>query len=203
MEAGLDVYGYKKSLLFSSPLKYRSEDLELLKAISPSFEYTEDYISVSLNNMGAMLHPAPTLLNASRIESGEKFFYYTQGITPRIAQMIEKLDNERKEIFAWLRSNFIGINEWLDAEYGASGSNLFEKLRSVKEYQKILAPGNLEHRHVIDDTLTGLVPILKVGEVLKLPMRCTRLVVELASYMLGRDFYSEGRYFSGVERFLK
>ena len=41
-----------------------------------------------LNNMGAIFHPALTLLNAARIEStGGEFQFYIDGVSPSVARV--------------------------------------------------------------------------------------------------------------------
>jgi opine dehydrogenase len=39
-------------------------------------------LETGLANLGAILHPIITLLNASRIERGESFAFYAGGVTP-------------------------------------------------------------------------------------------------------------------------
>jgi len=53
-------------------------------------------MKTSLDNIGAIFHPAVTVLNAGRIESTNgDFDYYTEGITPSVAMILEKIDQER------------------------------------------------------------------------------------------------------------
>ena len=45
--------------------------------------------------MNTVVHPLPVLLNAGRIESGEQYRHYMDGITPAIGDLIEQMDQER------------------------------------------------------------------------------------------------------------
>jgi len=70
--------------------------LSVLKDIYPQFIDGCNVLYTSLNNMGAIFHPALTLLNAGWIEHTEgEFQFYIEGVTPSIARMLERLDRER------------------------------------------------------------------------------------------------------------
>lgn len=60
-------------------------------------------LRTGLNNMGAIFHPALTLLNAGRIESTRgDFQFYIDGVTPSVARVLEVIDRERVTVAAAL-----------------------------------------------------------------------------------------------------
>src|SRR5690606_17896875 len=65
-----------------------------LKALFPSLVPAEDVLETSLENLGAVLHPAVTLLNAPTIERSVPFQFY-RDMTPRLVGVLEALDAER------------------------------------------------------------------------------------------------------------
>ena len=82
----------------------------------------QKYSGDQLNNIGAVFHPAPTILNSARIETtGGNFEYYIEGISPAVAKTIEKIDNERLEVAAALGVDVDSALEWLKYTYGAEG----------------------------------------------------------------------------------
>ncbi len=64
--------------------------LKLINEAYPQFISATDVLETSINNYGAIFHPAPTLLNSGHIERCSPFEYYTEGITPSIGNFLEK-----------------------------------------------------------------------------------------------------------------
>lgn len=190
----LQIFGEKNKVLYSTNAFTCQENiLTDLSSMLPTFMYCSDYLGVTLNNIGALVHPTPTILNTGRIESGEKFFYYTQGITRTIASYIQKIDDEREKVCKQVGCLYISLNEWLFQEYGVRKDNIYESLRSVEAYQKITAPDTLFHRYVFDDICTGLVPLLAIGKSYGIPMPATEAVIMIASQLVDYDFMAMGR----------
>ena len=156
-------------------------------------EYTSEYFTVTLNNVGAMFHPIPAVMNISRIENKENYYHYTQGISPLIASYIEKVDIERGKICEKMNSKFISVTEWLKEEYNTLGDNLYENLQSNKAYAKIIGPQNIDHRYIYDDILTGLVPLYKTAVFKNVEARCMKSFIDFASLLLNYDFILNGR----------
>lgn len=192
----LEIYAKKNEILFSSAKPAPAKHIRLVQEILPDFKWETNFHTVTLNNIGAMLHPLPTLLNAARIEAGEKFYFYSQGISPAIAGLIEKLDQERRLVCEALGAEFIGVKSWLNREYGSVGNTLFESLTNTTAYQTIPAPTTIQHRYLIDDTLTGLVPLYSAGQAKGIDMPLTKNVIDLVSSLLNRNLSEDGRKFA-------
>ena len=71
----------------------------VLEAINPAYPQFIDggnVLHTGLNNMGAIFHPALTLLNAGWIEATHgDYQFYIDGVTPSVARVLEALDRER------------------------------------------------------------------------------------------------------------
>ena len=62
----------------------------------PQFIDGVNVLHTGLNNMGAIFHPALTLLNVGWIEATHgDYQFYIDGATPSVARMLEALDRER------------------------------------------------------------------------------------------------------------
>src|SRR3990172_5315822 len=73
--------------------------LEAIQPAYPQFIDGVDVLHTGLNNMGAIFHPAITILNAGWIESTHgDFQFYIDGVTPSEARILEVLDLERVTI---------------------------------------------------------------------------------------------------------
>ena len=56
-----------------------------------------------------------------------------------------------------------------------------------------MAPASLNHRYLTEDVPTGLVPLVALGDLTDVPMPISQAIVRVASTLLGRDFWVEGR----------
>ena len=88
--------------------------LEKLNPAYPQFFDGKSVLHTGLNNMGAIFHPALTLLNAGRIESTRgEFQFYIDGVTPSVACVLEALDRERVTVASALGIRAQTALEWL------------------------------------------------------------------------------------------
>ena len=53
-------------------------------------------------NANAMLHVANCVVNAGRIESGDSYKFYAEGVTPAVARLYEAINAERVAVAAAL-----------------------------------------------------------------------------------------------------
>jgi opine dehydrogenase len=188
------VHGVKGHVdVAALPASASPEVAATLNTAFPQFAPASSVLQTSLTNMNAMMHPAPTLLNAGRIESRATFEYYSEGVTPSIARVVESIDSERMAVAARLGVRVPSLMEWYAASYGTRGRTLYETVQQVRGYDGIKGPATLQTRYLFEDIPTGLVPLSALGESLGVPTPTMRAVVELANTLLGRDFWREGR----------
>ncbi|NCP15768.1 NAD(P)-binding domain-containing protein, partial [bacterium] len=98
---------------------------QVLEAIAPAYPQFIDGVNVlqtGLNNMGAIFHPALTLLNAGWIEATHgDYQFYIDGVTPSVARVLEVLDRERVTIASSLGIRARTALEWLQLAYDTTG----------------------------------------------------------------------------------
>lgn len=168
--------------------------IEQCSQIYENLVVVDSTLETGLNNMGALLHPAPVLLNTGWIETRDVFFsHYYQGISPSIANFIEHMDNERMEIATKLSVKVRSVREWHEDMYGSMGNNLFETLQKNISYASIDAPNRITHRYLIEDIPTGLVPISGIGKLLGVETPYIDTIIKLGCLMTNIDFISTGR----------
>ncbi len=165
----------------------------LLNQPFPQYAAVENVLVTSLSNTNAMMHPTPTLLNAGRAENRAEFDYYTDGVTPSIAALVEKVDAERLAIANALGLQLPTVSQWYTMCYGVDGDNLYDKVQKVKAYRGIRGPKDLNTRYLFEDIPTGLVPLSELGKALGVKTPTIDAVVELGSSLLKREFRKEGR----------
>lgn len=188
------IHGIKDHVdVAALPARASRDVATALNAAFPQFVPVSSVLQTSLTNMNAMMHPAPTLLNAGRIESRAAFEYYSEGVTPSVARVVETVDAERLAVAAALGVRVPSLIEWYAAGYGTHGSTLYESVQQMRGYDGIKGPATLQTRYLFEDIPTGLVPLSALGAALGVPTPTMRAVIDLGNTLLERDFRREGR----------
>lgn len=193
--ARVRVYGIKRRVPVAALPASRTADLvRLLQRAFPQFTGAPSVLSTSFDNIGAILHPGPTLLNAARIEStGGDFDYYHEGVSPSVAAVLEQLDAERLRVARAYGVQGTSTRRWLRQAYGADGTTLYEAIQNNPGYRGIQAPATLRHRYLTEDVPASLVPLHALGRLAGLEMPVCSMLIGLAERVLGRDFQAAGR----------
>lgn len=168
--------------------------IKVINRVYPQFVPGDNIFKTSFDNIGAVFHPALTILNASWIEETHgDFEYYIQGASPSVSKILERLDRERMNIAAALGFKATSAQDWLYTAYSASGENLHEAIHDNPGYLGITAPDRLHHRYIDEDVPMSLVPLASIGEMLKVQTPTIKALIHIASIMRGKDFWAEGR----------
>lgn len=191
----VQIFGIKNSVPVAAIPAYRTP--EVIKALSPAYsEFVpgDNVMKTSMDNIGAIFHPAVTVLNSGRIESTRgDFEYYIEGISPSVARLLEKLDAERIAVAAAMGFRCLSAREWLYIAYGASGTSLFEAIRANQGYYGIKAPPMLEHRYLDEDIPMSLVPIASLGRLMEVACPTIEATITCAGALRGQDYWEGGR----------
>lgn len=165
----------------------------LLPAFAGIMEPAENVFVTDFSNIGMIFHPLPILLNITRVEAQEKFRYYTQGITPLVANIIERMDRERVEIAKAYGANVPSAFDWLGEHYGSQGDTLHERIQNTDAYANIFAPTDIDTRYIYEDMLTGCVPIYYAGLAIGVNAPIINSAILWASTIYATDFKHNGR----------
>ena len=196
LEPGVvDIYLIVKTLLFAAfPASETEELMELLRGVYPQMVRAENILETSLNNGNPVTHPAPALLNAARIEAGEEFLFYREGITPSIAGINQRVDEERLSLCRALGLREIDVIErlkmlgYIDFEI----NDLYEAYVKSRPFSKIKAPRTLQHRYITEDVPYGLVSYASLGDLIGVETPTMNTLISLASLLMNVDYWAEG-----------
>ncbi|MDY7076274.1 MAG: NAD/NADP octopine/nopaline dehydrogenase family protein [Chloroflexota bacterium] len=173
--------------------------LEMVCEAYPQFIPAPDVLHTSLDNMGAIFHPALTLLNAGWIEHTKgDFQFYIDGVTRSTAQVLKVLDRERVTIAAALGVRARSAIRWLKDAYSAEGNTLYEAIQANPGYQGIKAPRNLRHRYIFEDVPFSLVPLASLGKQFGVDTWAIEAMVRLACVIHSTNYYERGRTVEGM-----
>ncbi len=170
---------------------------QVLEAIRPAYPQYIDGVNVlhtGLNNMGAIFHPALTILNAGRIESTHgDYEFYIEGVTPSVARVLEALDRERVTVSSALGIRARTAMEWLELAYNTTGEDLHEAIHNQPGYYGIKAPNTLNHRYIFEDVPMSMVPMASLGERFGVSVRGMDSIIRLACIIHRTDYWKRGR----------
>lgn len=172
--------------------------MEVMSQIYPEYTAATNVFETSINSTGAVVHPAPMLMNSGLLEraaNGEDLRYYRDVISEFVCDnVMEKIDKEISDIVRTLGLPVLDVLQWYKECYGIEGKDLYSVLQNNHYYFGVSAPEHvLADHHVLDEVPNSLVPIASFGSALGVPTPMTRVIVDLASAALGYDFWMEGR----------
>ncbi|HMB22079.1 MAG: NAD/NADP octopine/nopaline dehydrogenase family protein [Chloroflexota bacterium] len=160
----------------------------------PQFIDGVDVLNTGMNNMGAIFHPALTLLNMGWIEATHgDYQFYIDGVSPSVARVLEVLDRERVTVASALGIRARTSLEWLKLAYDTTGTDLHEAIHNQPGYYGIKAPATLNHRYIFEDVPMSLVPIASLGKRYGVSVRGMESMIQIASIIHRTDYWRRGR----------
>ncbi len=189
-----EVKGVKRRVRVAAlPAIRTGQVVAAVRHVLPQFVPAGSVLETGLSNFGAIFHPAPALLNISRIESGVAFDHYTHGISPAVARALESLDEERLAVAEAYRVTVPSAKAWLAAVYGSVGETLHKAIQNTSAYLGIRGPQTLDHRYIFEEIPTSLVPLADMARAAGQRARVTESLITLAGAVTGIDWEAKGR----------
>ncbi|GAB4261638.1 MAG: NAD/NADP-dependent octopine/nopaline dehydrogenase family protein [Deferrisomatales bacterium] len=180
------------------PARDTSALMDAIGALYGEYVEAESVLETSLNNVGAVVHPAPMLLNSGLLERaarGEDLRYYKDIITRFVCtHVMERIDREKSAVARAVGAKVLGALAWYEECYGVTGGDLYEVLQKNPYYQGFSAPRHvLGYHHVLDEVPNSLVPLEAFGRAAGVATPTISALVDLAGASLEVDFRAEGR----------
>jgi opine dehydrogenase len=169
------------------------EVLGRLRQYLPELVPGDSVLRTSLNNVGAVLHPALMLLNAGWVEDHDDFRLYQRGASPAVCHVLEAADRERVGVAAALGVGAMTAREWQYLGYGVHADDLYTAILSNPEYESVMSPRRLQHRYLTEDIPTNLVPIASLGRQFGAPAPTIEGLIQIGGAMTGVDYWAQGR----------
>lgn len=192
--AKVSIKGIKQQLAVAAiPASKTQNVVSVLSKAFPQIVPARNILETSLTNLNAVMHPAPSLLNISLIESGRDWKYYLDGITPTIGAFIERLDTERVSLGAAAGLSLPTVLQMYKTMYGVEAPTLSETVKLNKAYWEIEGQKKIDTRYVLEDIPMGLVPMVSLGEKLGVQTEYMGTICKLGSLLLNKDLISTGR----------
>ncbi len=168
--------------------------LSVIHEAFPQFAPGDNVLKTSLDNIGAVFHPALTVFNASWIEKTRgNFDFYHDGLSRSLSLILEEIDKERISVASALGIKVNSAREWLYQVYNSPGNDLYEAIQRTFSYKGIKAPSQIDHRYIWEDVPYSLVPISSIGRMLGVKTPTIDAIIHLSEILLRKDFWLEGR----------
>jgi opine dehydrogenase len=154
--------------------------------------------STSFMNANAMLHVANCVANAGKIDRGEAYKFYAEGVTPAVGRLYQAINAERVAVAAALGAQVPTLEDWFAVTYGVREATLSEtcvKLTTNSDgpYQATGTPKAWTHNYIAEDVPVGLMPMRAIGAAVGVPTPAIDAVIKLAQAMAGTDFAANAR----------
>jgi opine dehydrogenase len=149
-------------------------------------------------NANAMLHVANCVANAGKIDRGEGYKFYAEGVTAAVARLYQAINAERVAVAAALGAEVPNLEDWFERTYGVRGATLSETCQLLTSnsngpYQATGTPKSWDHKYIAEDVPVGLVPMRALGEAAGVPTPQIDAVIKLAQTLSGSDFAVDAR----------
>jgi opine dehydrogenase len=192
-EGVVHISGRKRRVEIASLPAGRGDELVTLIPEIP-FVAVSDVLETGLNNVGPSLHVAPMVLNAGWVEAqGGTYRYYRDGITKSVADVAQRVDDERVAVAAAFGKHPTTLSDYLVNSVAAPSGTLYESINGCEMYADVLSPQQLNHRFLWEDVLAGALPMATLARLAGVPAPTLSALVTLAGALLGEDFEQRGR----------
>ena len=169
-----------------------------LGPLFPTAIKAPNVIHTGFTNANAMLHVANCMLNATRIEHGETYKFYSHGVTEGVARIYRAINAERVKAAAALGATVPTLEDWFERVYKVREATLIETFQKLTfnadgPYGGTPAPKSFDANYVAEDVPVGLMPIAAIGKAAGVPMSATQTLIDMARLMTGNDYAATGR----------
>lgn len=187
----VNISGIKSHVkLAAFPAARTSEAVARVVKVLPQIIPGDNVLSTSFDNFNPIVHTPIALFNLGQLERDSSFEFYHQGITPKIAAVMDSMDRERLAIGQELGLSLTEATESLRSWYGATGTGTYEVFRNCDAYVGYVLPNVFDY--IREDVPHGLVPLASLGASLDVPCPVLQSMITCWSQVDGVDYAKQG-----------
>lgn len=183
------VHSEKRHLMVAAAEPELTEGLvQTVRDVHPQASAAESLLAVALSNLNPIIHPPITLLNAGRIEAGQSFSLYGEGVSDGVGALIEALDRERVSLAEMLGVTTVTLPAWIERAYGLTAPTttaLFQRM-DHEVYGGLRAPTRLDSRYLTEDIPLGLEVFVELAAESRVDLPVTESLVRVARVLINR-----------------
>jgi opine dehydrogenase len=165
-----------------------------LEALYPGFRRAATVLEAGLNNANPVIHPPIVILNAAVIENeGPQKYFYRDGVSPTVADLIRKLDNERMALLRALDYP-AQPDPVTSVEQGyAASTDYYECYKNGAGYGNFRFPDTLDNRYFHEDIGMSLVLFCSLGKLLGVATPTCETIVRVGEALSGKNYMTAGK----------
>ncbi|XOK15619.1 NAD/NADP octopine/nopaline dehydrogenase family protein (plasmid) [Agrobacterium tumefaciens] len=191
------VTGIKANLPIASfPANISTADRKIAADIlGVPLHWYKNILEIGMFCTNGVLHAIPAILNTGWIESTKgDFYFYRDGISPSVGNVVETADRERLKICEVFGFKLPTVLEELTGFYGGN----YERFSDFAYHTKVhnatkAAPASMHDRFIAEDIPYVLVPWCDLAALVGVKVPTMRAVVELACVINGINYFETGR----------
>ncbi len=200
--ATINVQAIKNRMKIAvNPEEKTEETISVLSNWFKGLIPAKSFLETSLDNMNLTLHPLPILLNLGAVENNEQdFYHYTQGVSPSVGKLMEKMDEERMNIGRALGIKLTSAYDQLVEYYGERNlPSMTEYISSEKGPYPDVKGFGLCSRYIVEDVPYLLVAASSIAKYCSVETPVIDLTIKLASLIKETDYIQTGYNFDAEE----
>jgi opine dehydrogenase len=169
-----------------------------LAGLFPHAVAAPNIIFTGFTNANAMLHVANCVANAGKIDRGESYRFYADGVTRSVARLYQTINAERVAVAAAFGAAVPTLEDWFARVYGVRGADVVETCQLLTTngdgpYQATGTPRSFEHKYITEDVPAGLIPMAALGAASGVPTPAIDALITVVRALTGKDFAAEAR----------
>ncbi len=169
-----------------------------LSALFPTAVPAANVIYTGFTNSNAILHVANCIANASKIETGESYRFYAEGVTPMVANVYKAISSECVQVAAAYGATVPDLADWLERVYGVRETELVDTFQALTfgepgPYYMTGTPKSFSHNYVAEDVPVGLIPMSAFGKAAGVETPSIDALINVTRAMTGDSYAAHGR----------
>ncbi len=165
-----------------------------LEALYPGLCRAATVLEAGLNNGNPVIHPPIVILNAALIENeGDRKYFYRDGVSPMVAELIHKLDDERMALLRALDYPAQPDPVTSVQQGYAISSDYYECYKTGPGFGHFRFSNTLDNRYFHEDIGVSLVMYCSLAKVLGVPVPVSETVVKFVEALTGINYMEEGK----------
>jgi opine dehydrogenase len=188
----VEISGKKSKMRIAGYPKSRAVRVyETLKPVLPQLFLGDTVLETSLENYNPIMHVPIALFNLGQLEKKMKTFkFYHEGISPRVANVIDAVDSERMSLIKMFNLDLMSARDMVSDYYETEGTSTYEIIKNWKAVKEYVLPNPLSY--VREELLYGLVTTASLCDLLGIPAEATRTLIASWSTVDGVNYWQRG-----------
>lgn len=188
------IRGIKAWNLYSCPRRSQtSQHGALVSSFFPGLHAATHILHRGLTDFGAVAHAVISIANISRIDRGEEFGFYYEGLSSRTIVLLEQMEKEFNAVAKSYEADLLPMKEILYNYYGCTTTDLLTAMTTVPNYRHSIAPKTLNHRFLQEDVASTLVPLQQLAALAGIATPTVDAIINLTTLLGQMDMKKIGR----------